>query len=197
MLAIEWTAASGWLAPKITPYQNFSLDPASSVLHYAFTCFEGMKAYKGADGSPRLFRPDMNMKRFKGSATRIALPDFKSEEMIKLLKELVKLEERFIPKYVLLYRHRFVPFVALPTDLFFPLAPAATPSTYALPSLAPNEPSALAPLPLPSSSLSAPPWVLTTLLGSRLSRSKRLTTLCAPGLEALATRRLGRTMRRA
>lgn len=46
MLSVEWTAEEGWLAPKITPYQNLSLDPATCVFHYAFECFEGMKAYK-------------------------------------------------------------------------------------------------------------------------------------------------------
>ena len=46
MIVAEWTAADGWLDPKITPYQNLSLDPATCVFHYAFECFEGMKAYK-------------------------------------------------------------------------------------------------------------------------------------------------------
>lgn len=46
MLTCEWTAEHGWLDPKITPYQNLSLDPATCVFHYAFECFEGMKAYK-------------------------------------------------------------------------------------------------------------------------------------------------------
>ncbi len=46
MLTIEWTAARGWSPARIIPYQNLSLDPATCVLHYAFTCFEGMKAYK-------------------------------------------------------------------------------------------------------------------------------------------------------
>lgn len=51
MLTIEWTAEKGWLAPKITPYQNLSLDPATCVFHYAFECFEGMKAYKVSDNN--------------------------------------------------------------------------------------------------------------------------------------------------
>ena len=76
MLSLEWTAAEGWLAPQITPYQNFSLDPATCVLHYAFEAFEGMKAYKDRNGDVRLFRPDCNMKRMNKSAARIALPTF-------------------------------------------------------------------------------------------------------------------------
>lgn len=50
------------------------MEPSSTVLHYAQTAFEGMKAYRDADGTVSLFRPDMNMKRMNNSATRIALP---------------------------------------------------------------------------------------------------------------------------
>lgn len=97
MLAIEWNKQTGWLDPKIVPYQNLSLDPATSVLHYAFECFEGMKAYKDAQGRVRMFRPDRNMARLNNSAARIALPTFNSSALIQLLGRFVKLEERFIP----------------------------------------------------------------------------------------------------
>ncbi|KAI5370936.1 Putative aminotransferase class IV, aminotransferase, class IV [Septoria linicola] len=97
MLSLEWTATDGWLPPRITPYQNLSLDPATCVLHYAFEAFEGMKAYKDASGNVRLFRPDKNMARMNKSAARIALPTFNGEAMIDLIKKFVKMEERFIP----------------------------------------------------------------------------------------------------
>src|SRR6266699_1232151 len=63
MVTIEWNKTDGWLAPRITPYRNLSLDPATCVFHYAFECFEGMKAYKDKNGNIRLFRPDKNMAR--------------------------------------------------------------------------------------------------------------------------------------
>ncbi|KAI6811909.1 branched-chain amino acid transaminase, partial [Hortaea werneckii] len=85
------------LPPRITPYQNLSLDPATCVLHYAFEAFEGMKAYKDKDNNVRLFRPDMNMKRMNKSAARIALPTFEGDKFIELLKEFCRMEERFIP----------------------------------------------------------------------------------------------------
>lgn len=97
MLSIEWTASQGWLAPRITPYQNLSLDPATCVFHYAFECFEGMKAYKCADGSLRLFRPDKNMERINKSAARIALPTFDGNALIDLIGALCRLDQRFIP----------------------------------------------------------------------------------------------------
>ena len=98
MLSIEWTASSGWLAPRITPYQNLSLDPATCVFHYAFECFEGMKAYKSpSDGSLRLFRPDKNMARLNGSSARIALPTFNGDALIDLIGTMCKMDARFIP----------------------------------------------------------------------------------------------------
>ena len=97
MLSIEWTAKDGWLPPRITPYQNLSLDPATCVFHYAFECFEGMKAYKDKSGVVRLFRPDKNMERMNKSSARIALPTFNSQTMIDLISGFVQMEERFIP----------------------------------------------------------------------------------------------------
>ncbi|CAG8975106.1 hypothetical protein HYALB_00008947 [Hymenoscyphus albidus] len=97
MLSIEWTASEGWLAPRITPYQNLSLDPASCVFHYAFECFEGMKAYKDSNGKVRLFRPTKNMERMNKSSARIALPTFDQAAMIKLISQFSQMEERFIP----------------------------------------------------------------------------------------------------
>ncbi|KAF3026387.1 hypothetical protein G7054_g14056 [Neopestalotiopsis clavispora] len=97
MLTIEWTQQDGWLEPKIAPYQNLSLDPATCVFHYAFECFEGMKAYKDKSGNVRLFRPDKNMERFNKSSARIALPTFEPTALIELIAKFAKLEEKFIP----------------------------------------------------------------------------------------------------
>lgn len=97
MMSLEWTSTEGWLPPRITPYQNLSLDPATCVLHYAFEAFEGTKAYKDKHGGVRLFRPDKNMARLNKSVARIALPTFDGNAVIDLLKQYVKLEERFIP----------------------------------------------------------------------------------------------------
>ncbi|PKX93191.1 branched-chain amino acid aminotransferase, cytosolic [Aspergillus novofumigatus IBT 16806] len=97
MLSIEWSAANGWNAPRIVPYQNLSLDPSACVFHYAFECFEGMKAYKDKKGQIRLFRPDKNMARLNKSSERIALPTFDGDALIKLIGEFVRLDSRFIP----------------------------------------------------------------------------------------------------
>lgn len=97
MLTVEWTEADGWGVPEIKPYQNLSLDPSASVLHYAFECFEGLKAYRNEDGKVRIFRPDKNMARMNSSAERICLPTFDNDTMVKLIAEFVKLEKDSIP----------------------------------------------------------------------------------------------------
>lgn len=98
MLSIEWTAKDGWSSPHIFPYQNLSLDPAACVFHYAFECFEGMKAYKDRSGHLRLFRPFQNMARMKKSAARIALPTFDESSVVELISKLVLIDQRFVPR---------------------------------------------------------------------------------------------------
>lgn len=97
MMTIQWNEKEGWGAPEIRPYGPLSLDPAAVVFHYAFECFEGMKAFKDANGKVRLFRPDKNMHRLNTSGERICLPKFDEEQMIELIKKFVKLEEKLIP----------------------------------------------------------------------------------------------------
>ncbi|KAK9324915.1 aminotransferase, partial [Lipomyces orientalis] len=97
MVQIPWNDNDGWLTPKILPYQNLSLDPATCVFHYAFECFEGMKAYKDSNGKIRLFRPHKNMDRMSKTAARICLPTFDHDELIKVIAELVKLDSDWIP----------------------------------------------------------------------------------------------------
>lgn len=75
MLLIPWSHSTGWGAPTIKPYGPLNLDPSSTVLHYACTLFEGMKAYRDAEtGRVSLFRPDKNMARMNSSAARLAFP---------------------------------------------------------------------------------------------------------------------------
>ncbi|TMS36522.1 hypothetical protein L596_003668 [Steinernema carpocapsae] len=98
MMEVNWTAESGWGRPEISPLHNLSLHPGAKVLHYAVELFEGMKAYRGVDNKIRLFRPDMNMARMRRTAIRSALPDFDSEECIKIISDLVRLDRDWVPQ---------------------------------------------------------------------------------------------------
>lgn len=86
MLMIPHDTQIGWHAPRIQPYAPLELDPSATVFHYGMECFEGMKAYKDRQGQIRLFRPDMNMKRFYRSCERLTLPVrfFMSQELISI-----------------------------------------------------------------------------------------------------------------
>lgn len=97
MLVINWSAQNGWASPEIKPYTNLEIDPSASVLHYATCLFEGMKAYKTPDGTIRLFRPQMNMKRMNQSAQRLAFPTFDGGSLVELIQKLVKLDGDWIP----------------------------------------------------------------------------------------------------
>ena len=98
MLEIDWDSERGWHAPVIKEYQPFGMDPAAGVLHYATQCFEGMKAYQDANGNHiNLFRPDLNMERFRSSCRYLALPDFDPDEFLKCIKELLKVDRDWMP----------------------------------------------------------------------------------------------------
>ncbi|KAK2462097.1 hypothetical protein APHAL10511_006560 [Amanita phalloides] len=98
MLTIPWSLSKGWGTPEIKPYGPLALEPSTSVLHYAQTIFEGMKAYRSDSGRILLFRPDMNMKRMNVSAQRIALPTFDGNSLLHLIKELIRIDKHWIPK---------------------------------------------------------------------------------------------------
>ena len=75
MVDICWSERGGWHRPRVQPYGPISLDPAASVLHYGQEIFEGLKAYRHADGTIWSFRPDANARRIQRSAKRLALPE--------------------------------------------------------------------------------------------------------------------------
>ncbi|MHA1201229.1 MAG: branched-chain amino acid aminotransferase [Candidatus Heimdallarchaeaceae archaeon] len=86
-----------WGTPKIVPYHPFTLDPATTVLHYAQEIFEGMKAFRHPDGSIHLFRPYKNAERFNKSAERMSMPIVNKDLFVKAITELVKLENEWVP----------------------------------------------------------------------------------------------------
>lgn len=98
MLEARYLAGSGWGAPAVKPLAAIQLHPAAQVLHYGMCCFEGLKAYHGADGRTRLFRPDMNAARLRRSARRLQLADFDPEELLGCLRALLRVEAGWMPR---------------------------------------------------------------------------------------------------
>lgn len=97
MFTVEWTPDAGWHAARIEPYGPLTLDPATAVLHYAQETFEGMKAYRHADGSIWSFRPEENAARMVRSSHRLALPVLDPELFVQAVDALVEVDQRWVP----------------------------------------------------------------------------------------------------
>lgn len=57
-----------------------------------------MKAIRDKKGNLRLFRPELNMNRFRRSCLRISLPDFAPADLLHCIEEYVRFEEKWVPK---------------------------------------------------------------------------------------------------
>ena len=97
MLMVDYSRDGGWHDARIVPFGNLSLHPASTVLHYGSEIFEGLKAYRRADGGVQLFRPIENIRRLNRSAERLCLPQIPEEDAMELLTTFVKLEQDWTP----------------------------------------------------------------------------------------------------
>ncbi|HWK41675.1 MAG TPA: branched-chain amino acid aminotransferase [Croceibacterium sp.] len=97
MVSIEWTEGRGWHDATIGPRVPLSLDPAAAVLHYAQEIFEGLKAYRLADGGLALFRPEANARRFNASARRLAMPELPEAVFVDAVRQLVLADRDWFP----------------------------------------------------------------------------------------------------
>ncbi len=86
-----------WQQAEIMPYGNISLNPATTFIHYGQSIFEGVKAYRNADGEITIFRPTDNWKRMNRSAHRMGMPDVPEEIFIEGMRQLVELDRAWVP----------------------------------------------------------------------------------------------------
>ncbi|MGN6332387.1 MAG: branched-chain amino acid aminotransferase [Motilibacteraceae bacterium] len=97
MVLATWTAGRGWHDARVQAYGPISLDPSAAVLHYAQEIFEGLKAYRHADGSVWTFRPEANAARMQRSAQRLALPALDVEDFVAAVDLLVRTDADWVP----------------------------------------------------------------------------------------------------
>jgi branched-chain amino acid aminotransferase len=97
MAVVRYSADAGWHDAAIIPYGPLSLDPASAALHYAQEIFEGLKAYRLADGAMALFRPDANAARFNASAARMAMPALPDGLFVDACAALISVDKGWFP----------------------------------------------------------------------------------------------------
>ncbi len=96
MFLMDYSAEQGWHDARIVPFGNISVHPASTVFHYGAEIFEGLKAYKTADGY-QMFRPYENAKRFNNSAERLCLPQVSEDDFVQAIVQLINLDYSWIP----------------------------------------------------------------------------------------------------
>ena len=97
MFVMQHSREKGWYDAQIIPFENLSIHPASTVLHYGSEIFEGLKAYRTANGDVQLFRPIENIRRLNTSAERLCLPQIPEELGLEVLKKFVEFEKEWTP----------------------------------------------------------------------------------------------------
>jgi branched-chain amino acid aminotransferase len=95
--SVDENGKGGWHDARIEAYGPISLDPSAAVLHYGQEIFEGLKAYRHADGSVWTFRPEANAARLNKSARRLALPELPEEYFLGAIRELVQADREWVP----------------------------------------------------------------------------------------------------
>ncbi len=87
-----------WKNFRIQPFQDLSLSPACTTLHYGQTIFEGLKAYRDSEGKILIFRPEKNSERFNKSADRMCMPSVPKNIFINSIEELLKVDHNWVPE---------------------------------------------------------------------------------------------------
>ena len=98
MFIMDYTEGQGWHDARITPYAPMVLDPAAIVFHYGVEVFEGLKAYYAGNNRILLFRPEANAQRLNRSSQRLCIPELPVEYFVTAVKELVKVERKWVPQ---------------------------------------------------------------------------------------------------
>ncbi len=97
MVTIRYVEGRGWHDARVHGRAPVQLDPAAAVLHYAQEIFEGLKAYRTADGGAAMFRPEANAARFRQSAERMAMAPLPEALFLESVEELVRVDRDWIP----------------------------------------------------------------------------------------------------
>jgi branched-chain amino acid aminotransferase len=97
MFVMDYQTDKGWHDPRIVPYGDFSLDPATIMLHYGQATFEGLKAFH-AGSRIQLFRPQANCERMNRSNRRVCIPEIPPDDQFQAITALVSLESHWVPE---------------------------------------------------------------------------------------------------
>ncbi|MEG0804822.1 MAG: branched-chain amino acid aminotransferase [Lachnospiraceae bacterium] len=97
MFVMDYEEGKGWHDERIVPYGPIPLEPSAMIFHYGQEMFEGLKAYLTDEGKIQMFRPDRNISRANESNDRLCIPKLNEEDFLQALKEIIKIDKRWIP----------------------------------------------------------------------------------------------------
>ena len=97
MFLMNYTQGIGWHDARIVPYGPLELEPTTMVFHYAQEIFEGLKAYRTAEGKVQLFRPTENIARMNRSAEKLCIPHIPEDVYLDALKTLIEVDQDWVP----------------------------------------------------------------------------------------------------
>jgi branched-chain amino acid aminotransferase len=97
IVRMTWDAERGWADRRVEPFADLALHPGAVALHYGQQVFEGLKAYRHADGSIWLFRPEENAVRLAASARRMALPEVSEADFLGAIEALLSVDAAWVP----------------------------------------------------------------------------------------------------
>lgn len=97
MVSCEQPGSGGWTTPQVFERTQAPLQIASGGLQYGLSVFEGLKAYRGVDGTLHLFRPRDHARRLQASARRLALPEVPEELFIDSCRIAAQVHDALVP----------------------------------------------------------------------------------------------------
>src|SRR5436309_10371111 len=100
MFVDDFQEEKGLYDRRVEPYAPLSLDPATAVLHYGQSLFEGLKAFRGTDGTIRLFRPQKHVERLNRTAKRMTIPQLDPDLILRSWTTLVDVDRDWVPSSV-------------------------------------------------------------------------------------------------
>jgi branched-chain amino acid aminotransferase len=100
MFLMDYYDEKGWYHPRVEPYGPLSLDPATAVLHYGQSMFEGLKVFRGTDGKLRLFRPQKHAQRINNTARHLCIPAIDPELVLRSWTTLVDVDRDWVPRSI-------------------------------------------------------------------------------------------------
>ena len=97
MFLMDYEEGRGWHDPRVVPYGSLTMDPATSVLHYGQAVFDGLKAFRGADGAIRLFRAERHARRLNKSCAALCIPEMDADLVRRSFEAIVAADHEWVP----------------------------------------------------------------------------------------------------